>query len=856
LDEQNGRRTAREIFGVLVELPPEKRSEYLSSHVPEPVRREVEALLVADQHAEDFVSLSVKRAAQLTLENGLLHFGPYSAIRLLGRGGMGSVYLCARSDGAVERQAAVKVLPKVLETPALVERFHAERQILAGFSHPGIATMYDAGSTEDGCPWFAMEYVDGESIDEYVASRRLDIRARVRLFLKVLEAVQYAHRHLIIHRDLKPANILVTKDGAPKLLDFGIAKVIESGMQTGRATLICTPDFAAPEQIRGEAATTATDTFLAGAVLFQLLTGKNPRDLAGLTPAQAEQVICERDVVRPSQLNPAISRDLDNIVLMAMRREPERRYASLTLLSLDLQRYLEGLPVSATANSVGYLTRRFIARHRVTVAATVFCALALTGGLAAASYQAALARRHFQEVRAMANSFLFDFESRIHDLAGATEARAMVIHTAQKYLDGLYAEKPGDRELMREMAQSYDKLGVLQGSTFAANTGEYRASIENFRRAIALRLRLGDATSKDPKLRRGLVRLYAVLAIVCMSMGRNAEAREAGLAGVRSAEDFRRFSDTQDAMVAACNGYRTYASVLAEIGDARQSREYFDRAIREVGRWSASHPEDAASRTLFVDAMYNLSEAQDLFGDFAASAASAKQGLEQLDRLIAKSRTPQLINLEILTTGQYGKALAESDPAAWPQAKVQLLWAIELAKAQAAKDPANDLAWSHLEYERFHWGDALANRKDRAALPLLLELERELSDKHRKQPGNNVIVQMLADDEVDLSELLLRSDPGKAAKEAAASAELSDSVLRISPTDNVSLKSKTTALLDEAGARAALGQRDDALRLLDQARGNCDTLLALPFVDARTRQLAEREEKLRRELIAAPALNH
>src|SRR5258708_3669333 len=348
-DRNDAAPSPRDLFAALVDLPPDERASYLARHPPEEsICREVKALLAAAGRAELVFNRAVIRGAQdLLLDPPEMRLGRYRTLGLLGRGGMGAVYLAERADGEVEKRVAVKVMHPGMETAGLLERFHRERQILAGLSHPGIAPLHDAGATPDGRPWFAMECVDGMPIDLFAESQHLDIAARVRLFLKVLD---------------------VAEDAQPKLLDFGIAPVLGIPASAA-ATRILTPELAAPEQVRGEAVTTATDTFLAGGVLYKLLCGSNPRDLTAATPAQVENLICERDVASPRAVNRALDRDLENIVLTALRREPERRYSSICAFALVLPRYLEGLPVSATPDSLGYRARRFISRHRSSVAA-------------------------------------------------------------------------------------------------------------------------------------------------------------------------------------------------------------------------------------------------------------------------------------------------------------------------------------------------------------------------------------------------------------------------------------------------------------------------------------------------------
>ena len=847
LDRNDAVRSPRDLFAALVDLPPEERASYLTRHPPEEsIRREVEALLAADGRAELLFNRAVIRGAQdLLLDPPEMRLGPYRTLRLLGRGGMGAVYLAERADGQVEKRVAVKVMHPGMETAGLLERFHTERQILAGLSHPGIAPLHDAGATPDGRPWFAMECVDGMPIDVFAESQHLDIAARVRLFLKVLDAVEYAHRHAIIHRDLKPANILVPEDGQPKLLDFGIARVL--GNTTSTATRILTPEFAAPEQVRGEAVTTATDTFLAGGVLYKLLCGSNPRDLTAATPAQVENLICDRDVTSPRAVNPALDRDLENIVLTALRREPERRYSSVGDFALDLRRYLEGLPVSATPDSLGYRARRFVSRHRISAAAAVFCFLALVAGIVATSYQAAVARRHFQEVRTLANSFLFDFENEIHDLPGATKARAMVLKTAQKYLDTLYRETPGDPPLMREVAESYDRLAKLQGGRFAGNIGEPGAAIENYRKAIALRILLGDGSSADSKRRRTLGRTYANLANTLVNAGHGPEAKEAALAAVRNAEGLLKLSGAEDSVIAANTAYLTYATISAILSEAKSSFEYYGKAIQLADSWETSHPGERANRIRLADALYNLAQIQDLFGDPAASAITARRSVDLVESLVATATTAQLSRLRVLSHVQYGKALAKLGEDRSAEALQQLRAATSLATERSRKDPANVLAAMDDLYVRASLGSVLAGRKDPAAVPFLLEVRKTLTDRMEKAPDDFIALKILVDVRTDLSVSLLPSNPAGALAEAQAAVHGSDAILTASPRDAVSNKAKAIALLAQADAQEALGSAAAALQSVELADKSCRLLLQLSPSDDSARQLSARVQKSRLE---------
>ncbi len=404
----------KKAFQAARDAEPGRRDDVLTEHCgsDEVLRREVEELLGAEEGADQFLG-AVARKAGLLFSDVMpapslvgRRFGAYRLLRLIGQGGMGVVYLAERDDHQFEKQVAVKLLPVGLSTGAARERFLAERQILAQLEHPDIARLLDAGIADDGTPYFVMEYIDGEPIDRYCDRSDLGITERIDLFLRVCGAVEYAHRNLVVHRDLKPGNILVTADGTVKLLDFGIAKVIDSA-SPGVATALThgggrpmTPAYASPEQVRGEPITTATDVYALGVLLYELLVGRPPYAVQGLSASDLERLVCTQEPVAPSAAleraagagegnrtasTAAAGRarrlrgDLDTIVLKALRKEPERRYRSAASLADDIVRHREGRPVEAQPNRLGYRAGKFARRRPGLVAAAAVGLLALVG---------------------------------------------------------------------------------------------------------------------------------------------------------------------------------------------------------------------------------------------------------------------------------------------------------------------------------------------------------------------------------------------------------------------------------------------------------------------------------------------
>ncbi|MEO5717452.1 MAG: serine/threonine-protein kinase [Chthoniobacterales bacterium] len=397
----------QEIFLAAVDLPLGERAAFLKEKCGDDagLRQEVEALIAFDGQTDDFteqVESAIPENLFANEESEPLvgrHFGAYQIVREIGRGGLGTVYLAERADEEYRKEVAIKVVRRGLDTEDILQRFRHERQILAQLDHPNIARLIDGGTTEDGQPYFVMDYVPGATLLEFCAAENLDTDARLRLFRKVCEAVSYAHRNLVIHRDLKPSNILVTKEGTPVLLDFGIAKLLTSDedafTQTIPALRVMTPVYASPEQVKGDRITTSSDVYSLGVLLYELLTGRKPYRLTSTKPDEVSRAITGQEPTRPSDNRPlelrnqqSLKGDLDNIILMALRKEPERRYASAERFSEDIRRHLEGLPVSARQDTFSYRAQKFVQRNKIGVAAAAIVFLTLVGGIVVTLVQA------------------------------------------------------------------------------------------------------------------------------------------------------------------------------------------------------------------------------------------------------------------------------------------------------------------------------------------------------------------------------------------------------------------------------------------------------------------------------------
>ena len=517
------------LFLDALDCPESERAAWLAkaSAGDDALRAEVETLLEAHVAAEGLGGLNeplLQRLSAPTIDPMVGRAaGPWQLAERIGIGGMGTVYRAKRADGAYERTVAIKLLRPGGDTDTLAQRLRTERALLARLEHPYIARLYDGGVTDDGLPYLAMEYVEGEPITAYADREGLSIKTRLALFLQVCEAVAYAHRSLIIHRDLKPSNILITDaegEASVRLLDFGIAKLLHEAegesVETRTELFALTPAYAAPEQLRRQPITTATDVYGLGVVLYELLTGQRPYDLTDQTATEIEHLVCESEPPKPSLAaeEPRLRGDLDTIILKALAKEPERRYASAEALADDLRRHLDGLPVQARPATTGYRVRTFVKRHRLGVAAAAALLLALLGGLGTTLWQARVAdterdraERRFAVAREAAGAMLYDIHTAVARVPGTTTARELIVSTSLTYLNRLASEATDDVALRLDLAEAYRRVGDVQGNPADDNLGRTEEALASYRRGLALLPFLSD----DDSLASRAAQIRAVL---------------------------------------------------------------------------------------------------------------------------------------------------------------------------------------------------------------------------------------------------------------------------------------------------------------------------------------------------------
>ncbi len=598
----------------------------------EDLRQEVESLLASETEAEDFIETPVFRIwedGDKPLAEGQ-RIGAYRIVREAGRGGMGAVYFAERADGEARQQVAIKLVRRGMDTDEIVRRFRAERQILANLDHPNIARLLDAGTTEDGRPYFVMEWVEGQPVDKYCEAHHLAVRERLELFRKVCSAVHFAHQNLVVHRDLKPGNILVTAEGEPKLLDFGIAKLLAAEEEPFAAfTRVglrpMTPEFASPEQVRGEAITTASDVYALGVLLYVLLTGHSPYKPAPGDPEGLAKAICETSPPRPSTaiheekevqrpegsaLRRRLAGDLDNIVLMAMKKEAQRRYASVDQLSNDIGRHLQGLPVVARKDTVGYRAAKFVGRHKLGVSLAAAVLLLIVGF----SITVTLFWQRAVEERERSSAVL-RFLEKIFESPNPEQARGEdvtareVLDEGVQEIDRSLQDQPELRaDLMETMGRVYLKIGLSESAE-----GLLQKS---------LRLRRQSLGPVDPKIASSLHNLSNVL--------RETDNDDAAEPLIREAISIQnRSGDTENLNYAG--GLNNLAAILEDKGKFDEAEALYKKSLALKRRLPDADGDDIAGTLNNLGKLYytrgNYKAAEPYYREAVAIRRRMSRGL-------------------------------------------------------------------------------------------------------------------------------------------------------------------------------------------------------------------------------------
>jgi eukaryotic-like serine/threonine-protein kinase len=838
----------QQIKGVLdqaLDLAPSERAALLDRvcATDSSLRKEVEVLLASDEEAgAEF--LNEIRGLDLgptvdpygnsaTIPATPAHnwigrrIGPYKIVEQIGVGGMGEVYRAFRADDQYKKQVALKVVRGGQDSTFVVSRFRNERQILASLDHPNIARLHDGGTTEDGVLYFVMELIEGQPIDQYCIQHELSVPELLGIFLQVCSAVQYAHQRLIIHRDIKPGNILVASDGTPKLLDFGIAKILDTDAVAGglEPTLtvfrVLTPGYASPEQVKGEPITTASDVYSLGVVLYELLTGRHPYRGLNSTPQEISRAVCEVEPEKPSSVvrrretteNRRESRglattgkslddatekrrkllrgDLDNIVLMALRKDPQRRYVSVEQLAEDIRRHLGNLPVLARNDTIRYRTSKFVTRHRAGVTAAAVVLVTLLAAIAITARQAQIARREraraeqrFNDVRTLANSLIFEIHDSIQNLPGATVPRKLLLDRALQYLDSLARESSGDASLQRELAAGYLRIGAIQGSTLDASLGKSEDALASYKKAVAIREVVAKADPRNVSdqlnlaiARRSLARMldsagrpgareqdndalaitgrlvqlgnagldvqaersieYELLSDIQSGAGDQAGALDSMKKSFAiSQEIFKEHPQDRKLQHAAAIGNVKVARALSDMGSRTEALQFYRTGL-DLFESLAKDQTDARSRRELAVATYFLSDTLRMNGDAVEALAANRRAFAIIDSM-AKA-DPQNATLQLDHAGAHAAiGIDLVILGSYVEAEAMLRKAIQLYQEVLARNHADQQAPHYIGTTEIWLGEAFSKEgKTQAALDSNQKGIANLDAPHLDAPQND-----------------------------------------------------------------------------------------------------------------------
>jgi eukaryotic-like serine/threonine-protein kinase len=690
--------------------------------------------------------------------------GPYRIERLLGEGGMGSVHLAVREVDGYEMRVALKIMRVAALNDYSMRRFRMERQILARLSHPNITRLLDGGVTAEGLPYLVTEYVEGLPLDQFCTQKQPPLEARLRVFLDVVNALSFAHRNLIVHGDIKPANILVTSEGTAKLVDFGIARLVdpESSSSNGSTTTFAlTPGWASPEQLRGDPPSVLADLYSAGRVFYELIAGQNSHSLSGLPPQRYLEVLSNTPGL-PSQVSgeKALEGDLDNIALKAVEFEPEQRYQSADQFGEDIRAYLESRPISARRATWRYRAEKFTRRHRRAVVLGGLVTAALISLIAATLIQASAAREQYAAaarqalaVRKLANTFVFDLDDAVAEMPGATQIRARIMQSAVEYLDRLAKESAGNAELQYELGLAYTKVGDVLGLPGGSNLGKTVAALENYRKAefILEPLARGPQATQDQKFH--LAALYMKISAVLKVVGDFRVALEYDLKslGIRQALVQMNPAD-QVLKRALAQSLTSLGGTYSQLGEWSKVLESRQRALKMSEELVAVNKKSVADRRSLVLARTRLASILSREKRHAAALEQLRIAVSEQKALVDENPVNSQISLAYGSTlSALARGLDEAGDIAG--ALHQHEAAEKIYEAEVTADPVDVRARSLLGTARASIGRLLARSgRASAALPYL---ERALQTRlylSERDPANTGALGEVADSHAALGE--------------------------------------------------------------------------------------------------------
>jgi non-specific serine/threonine protein kinase/serine/threonine-protein kinase len=616
----------KEVFQQALAVEPQARESYLHGACGEDHELAAEVLSLLEASAEDVDILDtpnhlpslapvVARVKEEYQRGDKLIgrvIGNYRIQSLIGEGGMGSVYLAVREDAEFRMQVAIKVLNHTSSGLETVDRFRLERQILARLNHPFIARIFDGGVTEDGLLYFVMEYIEGIPLDEYLRRKQPSLEARLQLFREICSAVSFAHQNLVVHSDIKMGNILIMDGGIPKLLDFGISRLLDAEGKERDFNLgehdkptALTPAYASPEQLRGDQLTTASDIYSLGVLLYEMVCGRRPYEPDPGNPLGILAKIASARPPRPSEITSlaGVQQDLDAIILKSIQMRPENRFITANQFAQDVARYLNHQPVSACPDTAFYHSRKFLRRNRVAVAVGLLAAASLLGGVVASSLLAKRAEMErqraearFQDVRQLASSLIFDLDADLAKLPGATGVRGKLVERALEYLDRLSNESSGDPQLQRELAAAYERLGDVQGRPNVANIGNSALALECYRKALSIREALASTGTPSADIKADIAQTYQRLSSLQKLMGDYRMGLQYDRDALRMNQEMLALDpDNMEFRRKVASSYTALGSGLSQVADwdgALESRRQALRMFEEIVAAGSQDPED------------------------------------------------------------------------------------------------------------------------------------------------------------------------------------------------------------------------------------------------------------------------
>lgn len=635
-----------ELFHAALEVEPFARAQWLADACggDSELLQEVQNLLNSDDEIDTgFIEAGMAPVVE-SLLRGPERVGPYRLLRELGRGGMGTVYLAERDDAEYRAQVAVKLVRQGMDTAVVLSRFFRERQTLARLQHPNIARLLDGGTTQTGVPYLVMEYVDGVKITDYCRQQSLSIRGRLALFQKVCTAVEYAHRKFVVHRDLKPGNILVSQDGEVKLLDFGICKLLQTEgpfLEDTRATqALLTPEYASPEQVLGQPVTITSDVYSAGAVLYELLTGAKPHQIAEHSLRGLENAICHRPVPLPSEASsePSLSRelrgDLDTILQVAMNKDPARRYGSMEGFSEDIRRFLAFEPIKARPDSTLYRLTRFVQRRSSLVAAIALILLVASLGAFFSLRSARKAESNLRLARQLANTFVIDVYDLVRDLPGATLAKEEIVSTGLRYLDNLNEISGGDPELKAELAVAYRRIGDVQGEVLSANLGKSKEALVSYRKSLSLLEEVRAERGDQPSILIDIITAHRRIADI-LELSKDASAADSYAKAHQLAEALYQIQPDDSKVRRTLVGvFVSMANTARSDGRTAEARVAYSRARDLLELEERISPDDPYVQSSLSAAYGGLGMCDSRLGKLHESLAWYRQALPRSQKLV------------------------------------------------------------------------------------------------------------------------------------------------------------------------------------------------------------------------------